>query len=136
MRLNADFTRRDSEEQGDAFIIEEEGWQFARDLPTKPFGWLVPANVSEGSTIAFKVDASEGGWIRLDYLSTYENIGSVTRWAGGFKREHGCLIDAILKGSFSVERSAYIGLPSKSPATSLTCSSNGGKFKVLGLASC
>eukprot|EP00415_Alexandrium_ostenfeldii_P001142 UN1142 len=135
-RITVDFTVYESAEEGLSAVEHHGGWQFARDLPTKPFGWLLPSGSPPGRTIELKVNASDGGWIRLDYLSTYENIGSITCWVDGISPEQGCSVDAIQDAEFSVVRSAYIGLPGGLGTQLLQCRSNGGKFKVLGIASC
>jgi len=132
-----DFTLFDKSEEVAPFVEGHDGWQFARDLPTKPFGWLVPSGSPAGETIDLRVNASRRGWIRLDYLSTYDDIGSVTCWVDGVDPAQGCFINALMaRSGFSMLRSAYIGLSGSLEAALLRCRSNGGKFKVLGIASC
>jgi len=115
------------------------GWHFGRDLATKPTGWLVGDGdgraLRASNVISFGVNATEGGWIRLDYLSTYNKMGAATCWLEGTGPERGCLIDGRSSMQFSEDASFFMKVV-RGASTGLHCRAAGGKFKILGLAAC
>lgn len=110
-------------------------WSFGEDVPGKP-GWLAAAHGTPGD-IAFPVRTAEG-LLQVEFLGTYEHIGSMTCWldAGEPSQGNSCRLDGLWRERVSMSRFAHMrtGLPPGQHI--LRCRSDGAKFKLLGLAAC
>lgn len=65
-----------------AVTSEHSAWAFGEDVRGKP-GWIANWNGTSGDAdIGFDVELALG-FVRLEYLSTYTDVGSVTCWIQG-----------------------------------------------------
>ena len=110
-------------------LVTNQSWVFAADSKSK-YGWIAQPGV-EGE-IRFQVETCLGQ-VFVEYLRTYENIGSATCQAGS-----GPSVE--LEG-FIGERVSISGFgrlqaePIDGPQT-VTCRSRGQKFKILSVRAC
>merc|ERR1719284_992778 len=57
-------------------MVDPRVWKLYEDVPGKP-GWI--ASPKAAGKITFEMNSSQG-WIALEVLKTYENIGSAVCW--------------------------------------------------------
>lgn len=115
---------------------DEEVWSYGKDVLTKPSGWIAHDAAAAGD-ISFEVWTLQG-WIQIEFLGTYEGVGSATCWLDtpepGLGNE--CVLHGLWEHRYSLARLVHMrtGLPSGRHV--LHCRSDGKKFKLLGVSSC
>ena len=92
------------------------GWVLKRDRPTKPPGWIVDGAADESSELVFVVPCGGARTIGLEFLMSYERMGSVSI---SFKTIH---VDKVkfneLICADDTECAAYATAPRSSPLVS------------------
>ncbi|KAH8046798.1 hypothetical protein JL722_13430 [Aureococcus anophagefferens] len=74
-------TIEDAREGGaavDELVRAGGGWSLRRDRPDKPPGWIVNATATATSELSIVVPCGHTGTVGLEYLRSYEGMGSVT----------------------------------------------------------
>jgi len=114
-------------------VSHTSGWRFGEDRPGKP-GWLAEANGKQHE-IVFDIPVSKA--VHIEYLRSYENMGSVTCNLEGSKDAlelEGLWNNCASLGDHSVMQ---LAAPTKKPTTKrLRCLSDGGKFKLMSILTC
>lgn len=112
-------------------------WYFGEDVPGKP-GWIANPTNSSDSGISFVLNVTKGGWVRLEFLATYENIGAVTIWMDDDSATTGneCIVNGLWSDHSSQAQSVVMQATLPSGQHVVHVRSDGNKFKILGLSSC
>jgi len=110
-------------------------WTFREDVPGKP-GWIA-GTTHRGGDISFSVE-TRSGWIQVEFLGTYENIGYVTVWLDDEAPAEvdSCTLDGFWPERTSQSRFALLRTGLAPGRHTLKLRSHGAKFKLLGVASC
>jgi len=110
-------------------------WVFREDVKGKP-GWI-SGDRTKGGDISFKVE-THSGWIQVEFLGTYEDIGHVTVWLDDWEPTHlnSCNLDGYWPDHMSQSRFALLRTGLRPGNHSLKLRSYGTKFKLLGIAAC
>jgi len=112
-------------------VAHDRAWIFEEDVPGKP-GWIARASEPAGE-ISFTV-GTKVGWLQVEFLATYEHIGSVSLWLESSTSET-CLLDGLWTDKSSQSRFALMKVGSAGNHT-LHFRSQGEKFKLLGIITC
>jgi len=110
-------------------------WNFYEDVPEKP-GWIANSSGAPAD-IAFDIGIAQG-WIQLEILKTYENIGSVVCWLDAQAPSPGnaCRVDGLWESRTSIQSFVYLRAVAPAGRHTLSCRSNGKKFKLMSITSC
>jgi hypothetical protein len=111
--------------------INHSGWKLYADVEGKP-GWV--ANATKQGEIQFKVKtAKEAGSVILEYLTTYEGIGSAEcRLDDGEPQT----LNGKVTAKASLGKIAVFNAVGRNEERTLTCRTNMEKFKILNVRSC
>jgi len=119
-------------------------WRFGEDVPGKP-GWLAEGGfvgdtklaVERDGEISFDVWTQEG-WVQVEFLGTYENIGFVSVWLDDEepRDDNSCHLDGFWLEHSSQSRFSLMKTKLAPGAHSLKIRAYGMKFKLLGIATC
>lgn len=114
----------------ESVVEETTSWKFYEDVSGRP-GWIAPAN--ERSNITFLLDFKTRARLNIQYVKSYEGFGEmkchiqdgydITLNAVDTEGMHSYLAQDTLDTEFEGVRR-------------LTCSSDGKKFKIVGLRAC
>lgn len=151
--------RRDGKQAFNVVGVDEQVWSFYEDVEKKA-GWIANATIAPAPKKAKKQHGPptaapvppvapvlgniglgvvlKQGWIQLEVLGTYKDIGTITCWIDADAPASGntCLIDALWDDKYSMSRFFYMRANVKSGQHTLWCRSDGRKFKILSIASC
>merc|ERR1719161_577008 len=117
----------------ESFPVKSAGnWTFHEDVPGKP-GWIAPKGSPK--EIVFADIPIEVGGLTIQYLQTYENIGTLTCVLEQKKTEvKSMTLNGLWEERVSeTETSQFLDIPKGT--YDLRCKSDGSKFKLLGLSS-
>ncbi|CAE8700589.1 unnamed protein product [Polarella glacialis] len=121
-----------------ARVGNNSAWAFGEDVARKP-GWIANLNGTASwldQDIIFDVQLGFG-MVRIDYLSTYRNVGSATCWLQGQESVSGVRMNGLWTKHVSLASSAWVRSNSSTKGLHhLQCRADGNKFKILGVVSC
>ncbi|CAE8628492.1 unnamed protein product [Polarella glacialis] len=121
-----------------AAVGDSSTWAFGEDVPGKP-GWIANLHgaANQDQDIVFDVILGFGR-VRIDFLSSYENVGSATCWLEGQDSvKTRVRINGLWKQKVSIASSVWMMTNSSAPELHhLKCRADGKKFKILGVFSC
>ncbi|CAE8705716.1 unnamed protein product [Polarella glacialis] len=121
-----------------ARVGNNSAWAFGEDVARKP-GWIANLNGTASwldQDIIFDVKLGLG-MVRIDYLSTYRNVGSATCWLQGQESVSSVRMNGLWTKPVSLASSAWVRSNSSAQGLHhLQCRADGNKFKILGVVSC
>jgi len=108
--------------------VSSTAWHFKEDVPGKP-GWIAIG----AAEIQFAI-ATHTGWLQLEFLGTYKDIGSATVWIDASEPKYYCQVDGLWNDASSQSRFSLMKVAPGDHVVHLR--SKGPKFKLLGLSAC
>lgn len=121
-------------------VVDDDAWFFGADVPGKPQGWIARSKDAEPESkpgnLVFNVE-TRSGWIQMEYLGTYQNIGFVDVWLDDHvPHNDGCQVDGHWADHTSQSKFSLLKTGLGPGNHTLWIRSNGGKFKLLGITAC
>lgn len=113
----------------------QKSWHYGVDVKGKPGGWLATVGAPSG-VIEFPV-RTYAGWIQIEFLKTYENIGSIKCWTEYHDlSSNACDIDGQWASHVSMPGFYYMKTKLGPGVHQLRCKSDGRKFKITSIIAC
>jgi len=124
--------------------VEGSIWKFTEDVFGKP-GWVADggdvasgkAVINRRGEISFDI-TTHSGWIQVEYLGSYENIGFVSVWLDKKEpiEENSCRLDGLWLEHSSQSRYSLMRTTLAPGNHTLKFRAYGMKFKLMGIAAC
>jgi len=111
---------------------KDGAWVLTEDVKGKP-GWIVPES-APSSEIAFLV-TTQVGWVQVEFLGSYANIGKADVWIDSYSTTT-CLLDGLWDQRISQSRFSLMKVNLPPGNHTLHFRSRGDKFKILGIVTC